>query len=408
MKRAFVLVLDSFGIGSSSDACQFGDDGADTFGHILQACSTGAANKNRTGPLKIPNLISLGLGKLVEQLKNKLLFSTDDYYTNIIGSYAYASEISSGKDTISGHWEIVGVPVLFNWDYFKKIKNSFPQELLKEILIRTNLIGSLGNCHASGTKVLDDFGEEHIDTGKPIFYTSQDSVFQIACHEEIFGLQKLYDLSQIVRKILNEKKYNIGRVISRPFIGFKKNQFIRTSNRSDLSNKPTSSTILQKLIDEKCGTVIGIGKISDIYSGVGITYNIKATGLNSLLDATISQIKKATHNTIIFTNFVDFDSLWGHRRDVSGYARGLEFFDSRLPELLDLIKKEDILIITADHGCDPTWSGTEHTREYVPILIYKPGILPKYLGHRKTFADIGQTLAQYFSLSKMDYGKNML
>ena len=408
MKRAFVLVLDSFGIGSSSDAHKFGDDGADTFGHILQACSTGAANKNRKGPLKIPNLISLGLGKLVEILQNKLLCTTNENHTNIIGSYAYSSEISSGKDTISGHWEIAGVPVLFNWDYFKKIKNSFPKELLKEILIRANLTGSLGNCHASGTEILDDFGEEHIHTGKPIFYTSQDSVFQIACHEEVFSLQKLYDLSQMVRKILNEKKYNIGRVISRPFIGFKKNQFIRTRNRSDLSNKPTSSTVLQKLIDEKCGTVIGIGKISDIYSGVGITYNIKATGLNGLLDATISQITQARDNTIIFTNFVDFDSLWGHRRDVSGYARGLELFDSRLPELLNLIKKEDILIITADHGCDPTWLGTEHTREYVPILIYKPSLFPKYLGHRKTFADIGQTLAQYFGLSKMNYGKNML
>ncbi|CAL4044007.1 phosphopentomutase [Buchnera aphidicola] len=407
MKRAFVLVLDSFGIGSSSDAYKFDDDGADTFGHILQACSNGLANKNRKGPLKIPNLMSLGLGELVEKSKKKILFSANDTI-NIIGSYAYASEISSGKDTISGHWEIAGVPVLFNWDYFKNKENSFPRMLLEEILTRSHLTGSLGNCHASGTTVLDNFGEEHIHTGKPIFYTSEDSVFQIACHEKIFGLQKLYNLSLTVRQILNENKYNIGRVIARPFIGFKKKQFIRTNNRSDFSNQPHSVTVLKKLIDEKCGIVIGIGKISDIYAGVGITHNIKSTGLNNLLDDTMNQIKKSVDNTIIFTNFVDFDSLWGHRRDVSGYAKGLELFDSRLPELLKLIEKEDILIITADHGCDPTWLGTDHTRENVPILIYRPGMTSKYLGHRKTFADIGQTLAQYFSLSKMKYGITML
>ncbi|HMI76833.1 MAG TPA: phosphopentomutase [Buchnera sp. (in: enterobacteria)] len=407
MRRAIILVLDSFAIGSSDDAYKFGDQGSDTFGHIVEACYQGLANINRKGFLKIPNLISLGLGEAARQSTGKLLPGLE-ITSNLIGSYAYASEISSGKDTSSGHWEIAGVPVLFDWDYFTNQTNSFPEILLEEIKKQTYIKTFLGNCHASGTNILDIYGLEHIKTKKPIFYTSQDSVFQIACHENIFGLQNLYDLSKIVRKILNKKKYNIARVISRPFLGNHPGKFIRTGNRRDWSIKPTSLTVLQKLINEKQGSVVSIGKVSDIYAGMGITDSYKATGLKDLCNITINKIQSARNNTIIFTNFIDFDSLWGHRRNVSGYACGLEYFDSRLPEILELITQDDLLILTADHGCDPTWIGTDHTRENVPILIYRKNIAPQYLGHRKTFADIAQTLSKYFNLSSMNYGENML
>ncbi|WP_343192123.1 phosphopentomutase [Buchnera aphidicola] len=408
MKRAFILVLDSFGIGYSRDADKYGDSGANTFGHIITSYYN---NKNITYPLnilKIPNLLSLGLGKLIDSSLEKLLLSYSVNNVNIIGSYAYASEISSGKDTISGHWEIVGAPVLFNWDYFNNRVNSFPEKLLSDIYINCKINGSLGNCHSSGTEILDKYGEQHIKTGQPIFYTSKDSVFQVACHEEIFGLQKLNNISYIIRNILNDSIYKIGRVISRPFLGFKTSKFIRTHNRRDFSNSPESITVLEKLINEKQGEVIGIGKISDIYAGTGITKSIKSMGLENLFLETKKQITLAKDNTIVFTNFIDFDSYWGHRRDVFGYAKGLELFDQYLFDILKLIKKEDLLILTADHGCDPTWKGTDHTRENVPILIYQLGMPVKYLGHRKTFSDIGQTLAYYFNLSKMSYGVNML
>ncbi|XBC44321.1 MAG: phosphopentomutase [Buchnera aphidicola (Schlechtendalia peitan)] len=406
MKRAFILVLDSFGIGSTNDAYKFNDVGANTFGNIVKFCYLDKANNGRMGPLHIPNLTSLGLVNVTNKsIGTQLLGIKDD--ENLLGSYAYASEISSGKDTSSGHWEIAGVPVLYNWDYFKNLSHSFPEFLLNRIAYECNLPGVLGNCHSSGISVLNNFGEEHISTKKPIFYTSIDSVFQVSCHEHFFGLKKLYTLCGIIRKILDEEKINIGRVIARPFIGNKKFNFTRTGNRKDFSVEPHDITIIEKLVNEKSGQVISIGKISDIFAGKGITRQVNAIGLSELFDATISEVKHAEHNTIVFVNFVDFDSLWGHRRDVSGYAKGLEWFDSRLPELLELIKQDDILIITADHGCDPTWIGTDHTRENIPILVYWPNIQSTFLGHRKTFADIAQTLAKYFGLSSMKFGKEM-
>ena len=283
------------------------------------------------------------------------------------------------KDTPSGHWEIAGVPVLFEWGYFSDHENSFPQELLDKLVERANLPGYLGNCHSSGTVILDQLGEEHMKTGKPIFYTSADSVFQIACHEGTFGLDKLYELCEIAR----------------------------TGNRHDLAVEPPAPTVLQKLVDEKHGQVVSVGKIADIYANCGITKKVKATGLDALFDATIKEMKEAGDNTIVFTNFVDFDSSWGHRRDVAGYAAGLELFDRRLPELMSLLRDDDILILTADHGCDPTWTGTDHTREHIPVLVYGPKVKPGSLGHRETFADIGQTLAKYFGTSDMEYGKAM-
>ncbi|WP_426817002.1 phosphopentomutase [Winslowiella sp. 2C04] len=407
MKRAFIMVLDSFGIGASKDADKFGDKGSDTLGHIAEACFKGEADHGRKGPLHLPNLTALGLGKAAEESTGTFPPGLDPN-AEIIGAYAYASELSSGKDTPSGHWEIAGVPVLFDWGYFSDKQNSFPQELLDKLVERANLPGYLGNCHSSGTVVLDELGEEHMKTGKPIFYTSADSVFQIACHEETFGLDRLYELCEIAREELTEGGYNIGRVIARPFVGDKAGQFERTGNRHDLAVEPPAPTMLKKLVDEQGGEVISVGKIADIYAHVGITKKVKATGLDALFDATIKEMASAPDNSIVFTNFVDFDSAWGHRRDVAGYAGGLELFDRRLPELMALVKEGDILILTADHGCDPTWPGTDHTREHIPIMIYGPNVKPGSLGYRETFADIGQTVAKYFGLSDMDYGKNML
>ena len=406
MKRAIILVLDSFGIGATADANVFGDVGADTLGHIAEQCAQGHAdNEHRQGPLTLPNLSKLGLG-LAHQESTGSFAPGLDKQADIIGAYGHAAELSSGKDTPSGHWEIAGVPVLFDWGYFTNKTESFPQELLERIVARAQLPGYLGNCHASGTQVLDDLGEEHMATGKPIFYTSADSVFQIACHEETFGLDNLLTLCQIVREELAD--YNIGRVIARPFIGPKAGQFARTGNRRDLSVEPPAATVLQKLVSEKQGKVVSIGKIADIYANCGITDKVKATGIPALFDATLKQVAAAQDNTIVFTNFVDFDSSYGHRRDVAGYAQALEYFDARLPELLSMLAPEDVLILTADHGCDPTWQGTDHTREHIPVLVYGQKVTPGSLGLRDTFADIGQSLASYFELSPMDYGQSFL
>ncbi|MGM3175357.1 phosphopentomutase [Dickeya lacustris] len=407
MKRAFIMVLDSFGIGSSADAAQFGDAGSDTLGHIAHACAQGHANSGRQGPLQLPNLSRLGLGKAAQGSTGHFPPGLDEQ-AQIIGGYAYASELSSGKDTPSGHWEIAGVPVLFDWGYFRDEHNSFPEALLDRLVERAGLPGYLGNCHSSGTVILDQLGEEHMKTGKPIFYTSADSVFQIACHEETFGLDKLYELCEIAREELTDGGYNIGRVIARPFVGEKAGQFQRTGNRHDLAVEPPAPTVLKKLVDEKGGQVVSVGKIADIYANVGITKKVKATGIDALFDATLNEMEQAGDNTIVFTNFVDFDSSYGHRRDVAGYAAALELFDRRLPEMLARVTGDDILILTADHGCDPSWPGTDHTREHVPVLIYGPKVAPGDYGHRTSFADIGQTVARYFGVSPMDYGTAML
>ncbi|WP_112480708.1 phosphopentomutase [Vibrio variabilis] len=406
MKRAFILVLDSFGIGATADADKFGDVGSDTLGHIAEQCAKGLAdNEQRSGELKLPNLSKLGLAMAHKESTGKLALGLRDD-VEIIGAYGHAAELSSGKDTPSGHWEIAGVPVLFDWGYFTDKENSFPKELTDRILERAGLDGFLGNCHASGTQVLDDLGEEHMKTGQPIFYTSADSVFQIACHEETFGLERLLELCQIAREELED--YNIGRVIARPFIGAGKGQFERTGNRRDLSVEPPAPTVLSKLVEEKQGQVVSIGKIADIYANCGITQKVKATGIPALFEATKEQIQKAGDNTIVFTNFVDFDSAYGHRRDVAGYAAALEYFDSRIHEVIELMQEDDVLILTADHGCDPTWQGTDHTREHIPVIVYGQKVPAGSLGLRDSFADIGQSLASYFGTSSMDYGKNFL
>ncbi|MCW8345298.1 phosphopentomutase [Vibrio sp. ZSDZ65] len=406
MKRAFILVLDSFGIGAAGDAEKFGDVGSDTMGHIAEHCAKGLAdNDQRSGELTLPNLSKLGLAMAHKESTGALAQGMHDD-VEIIGAYGHAAELSSGKDTPSGHWEIAGVPVLFEWGYFTDKENAFPKALTDRILKRAGLDSFLGNCHASGTQVLDDLGEEHMKTGQPIFYTSADSVFQIACHEETFGLDRLLELCQIAREELED--YNIGRVIARPFIGPGKGQFERTGNRRDLSVEPPAPTVLTKLVEEKQGQVVSIGKIADIYANCGITKKVKATGIPALFEATKEQIKEAGDNTIVFTNFVDFDSAYGHRRDVAGYAAALEYFDSRIHEVIELMEEDDVLILTADHGCDPTWPGTDHTREHIPVIVYGHNIPAGSLGLRDSFADIGQSLASYFGTSPMDYGKSFL
>ena len=398
MKRAIVLVLDSFGIGATADADRFGDAGADTLGSIARVRA--ASGK----PLCLPNLARLGLFEAGKASSGEYAAGAGPV-GDITGAYGYAEELSSGKDTPSGHWEIAGVPVLFDWGYFTDRENTFPPELLDALVERAGLPGVLGNCHASGTTIIAELGEEHMRTGKPIVYTSADSVFQIAAHEETFGLQRLYDLCDIARELVDD--YRIGRVIARPFVGDSPENFQRTGNRRDLTTPPHAPTVLDKLV-AKGGEVISIGKIADIYAHQGITKKVKATGNTALFDATLAALDDAPDNSIIFTNFVDFDMLYGHRRDVDGYAGALEYFDRRLPELEAKMRDGDVLILTADHGCDPTAEGSDHTREHIPVIAAGEPVTPGSIGKRDTFADIGQSLASYFNLEPMEYGTSFL
>ena len=399
MSRAIILVMDSFGIGATDDADRFGDAGANTLGSIARERSLSAA-----GPLQLPNLTRLGLMHAAMESAGEFPAGADTD-TELIGAYGFASELSTGKDTPSGHWEIAGVPVLFDWGYFTAETDTFPSELLDRLIERADLPGVLGNCHASGTTIIAELGEKHMASGKPIVYTSADSVFQVACHEESFGLQRLYDLCDIARELVDP--YKVGRVIARPFVGKNSSDFVRTGNRRDLTDPPPSPTLLDKLVDSG-GDVISVGKIADIYAHRGVTKKIKATGNAALFDATLEAMSSAPDRSIVFTNFVDFDMLYGHRRDLDGYAEALEYFDKRLPELYELMNDDDVLIICADHGCDPTWGGTDHTREHIPVLVYGAGVAAGSLGKRETFADIGQSLAGFFGLAPLDYGVSFL
>ena len=399
MGRAVILVMDSFGIGATADAARFGDDGSDTFGNIAKLRAASPA-----GPLKLPNLARLGLLDASRESTGAYPEGIDNA-AELIGAYGFAEEMSSGKDTPSGHWEIAGVPVLFDWGYFTGKVDTFPSSLLDELIKRADMPGVHGNCPSSGTVIIAELGDENVRSGKPIVYTSADSVFQVAAHEEAFGLQRLYDLCDIARELVDE--YNIGRVIARPFIGDSADNYVRTGNRRDLTTPPHSPTVLDKLVAAG-GDVISIGKIADIYAHQGITKKVKATGNAALFDATLEALADAPDRSIVFTNFVDFDMLYGHRRDVEGYAAALEYFDVRLPELLEAMRDDDLLVITADHGCDPTWQGTDHTREHIPVLVYGEKIPAGSIGRRKSFADIGQSLASYFGLAPMDYGDSFL
>jgi phosphopentomutase len=394
MARAIILVMDSFGIGHAPDADKFGDVSANTFAHIAQYYF-----KQTNKTLALPNLAALGL------VDSCLAAGKEDFpiekYALDKGAYGYAAEISSGKDTPSGHWEMAGVPVLFDWGYFHDKTNCFPADLIEKINQATQFQGILGNCHASGTDIIARLGEEHIKTGLPICYTSADSVFQVAAHEEHFGLDTLYRYCEIVRELLED--YNIGRVIARPFVGDSDENFARTGNRRDYSVLPPAPTVLDKLTAVN-GHVISVGKIADIFAHQGISEKTKANGIDALVDATISHLKTAPNKSLIFTNLVNFDQDYGHRRDAIGYAEALQDFDKRLPEVYKAMNEDDVLFLTADHGCDPTWPGNDHTREYVPMLAYHHNIASVNLGERTTFADLGQTISEIFNLDKLDHG----
>lgn len=403
--RVCILLMDSFGIGASLDASRYGDEGANTFVHIHEFCERGEGDKAglRQGPLKLPNLAKLGLHHAALASSGLRFVELADF-AEPVGYYGYAVEQSFGKDTPSGHWEIAGVPVTFDWGYFPEQPFCFPQKLIDEFIKRTGVPGVLGEKHASGTTILDELGDEHIRTGKPIVYTSGDSVFQIAAHEDSFGLQRLYEICEIARELVDE--YQIGRVIARPFVG-QQGSFKRTANRKDYATLPPAKTLLDYL-KEAGREVIALGKIADIYAHQGITQTIKADGNMALFDATLEAMKTAPEGSLVFTNFVDFDSSFGHRRDVTGYAHALEEFDARLPELDAFLRPDDIVIIAADHGCDPTLPGSDHTREHIPVLAYGPSLKGRFIGRRESFADIGQSIAQHLGLKDLSHGLSFL
>ena len=398
MARAIIIVLDSFGIGGARDADAFGDAGADTFGHILAAAEAGAADRDglRHGPLALPHLRRLGLYRAAGHA------GAEDTAT---GRYGSAGEISRGKDTPSGHWEIAGVPVLFDWGYFPRTVPAFPASLIQQIIDDSAIPGILGDKHASGTEIIEELGEESVATGRPIFYTSSDSVLQIAAHETHFGLERLYDLCAVARRHVDP--LNIGRVIARPFVGEDSRSFRRTANRRDYSVPPPAPTVLDRAVAAG-RKVIAIGKIGDIFAGKGISEVRKGDGNRALFDAMLGALDDAADGDLIFANFVDFDMLYGHRRDVAGYAAALEAFDALLPELEAKLQPGDIVVITADHGCDPTWTGSDHTRENVPVLVFGPGITPGPIGHRETFADIGESVAAHLGLAAGRHGTSFL
>lgn len=395
MARAFLIVLDSVGCGGADDAARYGDEGADTLGHIAKACAEGSGDRKglRAGPLSLPFMESLGLAQACTLASRKTgLFAGA---VAPVGVWGVAKEISQGKDTVSGHWELAGSPANFAFGYFRETKRSFQSDLLNAIMAEGKLPGVLGDCHASGTIIIEELGAEHVRTGKPIFYTSADSVIQIAAHEESFGLQRLYALCVLVRRLVDPLK--IGRVIARPFVGNAADGFVRTGNRKDFAIPPSEGTILDRAAAAG-REIVTVGKIGDIFAHRNSGQEVKAAGNLTLFDAMLPSVSSLADGGLLFANFVDFDSEFGHRRDVPGYAAALEAFDRRLAELPDLLKEGDLVILTADHGNDPTWHGTDHTRENVPVLAFGPGVKAACIGRRESFSDIGETIAHWLGL----------
>lgn len=390
--RVFLTVLDSVGIGELEDAKEYGDLGANTLCNIAKS----------TGGLSLPNLQRMGLGNIasiegVKPTDNQIAYTTK------------CGELSKGKDTITGHWEMSGILIKKPFKVFTD--TGFPKELIDELEKETGH-KFIGNISASGTEIIKNLGQEHIQTKSLILYTSADSVLQIAANEEIIPLEELYRVCEIARKITLKEEYKVCRIIARPFIGTNKENFTRTSNRKDYALKPPTKTILDALC-EKDLNVVGIGKIGDIYSYQGITKSIKTKSNEDGMNKTIEIAKEGSHRGLIFLNLVDFDALYGHRRDAKGYKGALEEFDSQLGILIEKLKEDDLLIIIADHGNDPTFKGTDHTREYVPVLAYSKSLTkPKEIPTLKSMADLGITILDNFNEEKDNYnfeiGKSFL
>ncbi len=406
MARAFLTVLDSVGCGGAPDAAKFfngtatgtvPDTGANTLGHILKACASGEAEDGRSGALHVPNLESLGL---IDAINLASDIGLPKSRQPLIGRWAAATEVSHGKDTPSGHWELAGVPVPWEWHYFPDETPAFPQDITDLVKELASVTGILGNCHASGTRILEDLGEEHMQSGWPICYTSADSVFQIAAHEETFGRERLLVLCRDLAPHLH--RLRVGRVIARPFVGTP-GHFERTAHRKDYAMTPPSPTLCDWVHDSG-GSVHAIGKIGDIFSMRGIDSYVK--GSDSLLVKDLhARVADAAEDTLTFTNLVEFDTNYGHRRDVSGYARALEWFDVELGKLLKALKPGDVFIITADHGNDPTWIGTDHTRERVPVLVAGAG--SGKIGHI-AFQDVAASIATHLRLQTRGDGVSFL
>ncbi len=396
MARAILLILDSVGIGGAPDAADFGDVGANTVGHVALAAEAGRADRAglRAGPLNVPTLVGLGLGRALEAASGVAPKALEGGGRK--GLWGHAREVSLGKDTPSGHWELAGVPVPFAWGYFPQTIPCLPADLVQAIVREAGLPGILGDKHASGTEIIAELGEDSVRTGKPILYTSADSVLQIAAHEQAFGLDRLYALCVVARRLVDP--LGIGRVIARPFVGKSRADFTRTGNRRDYSVPPPAPTLLAAAKAEG-RAVIAIGKVDDIYAHDGPTEVVKANGNPALFDATIGALDRLPDGGLIVTNLIDFDQLHGHRRDVAGYAAALEDFDRRLPRIMPRLKRDDLVVITADHGCDPTWRGTDHTREQVPVLAFGPGVTAGSIGARSSFADVGTSIAAHLGLT---------
>jgi len=395
MARAVLLVMDSVGCGGAPDAAEFGDAGANTLGHIIGY----RAEAGR--PLQAPNLAALGLGAVIRAASG---IDPPGFDGTPVGIHGAATEVSRGKDTPTGHWELAGVPVPWDWHYFPRTEPAIPPEVIEPLIERAGLPGTLFNAHSSGMPVLRDYGEEHVATGKPILYTSADSVLQICAHETHFGLERLYEVCRIAAEIVHPMR--VGRVIARPFVGETSSTFSRTPNRKDLAIEPPEATLLDRVVAAG-GRTHAIGKIGDIFAHRGVSALAKGKDDMALVDATVEALGRATDGDLVFANYVEFDSLYGHQRDVEGYARALEVFDSRLPEISAALRPGDLMIVTADHGNDPTFRGTDHTRERVPVLGTGPGIEPRDIGI-VGFADVGETLAAHLGLAPGRHGRSFL
>ncbi len=395
MARAAIIVLDSVGCGGAADAGSYGDAGADTLGHIAEACAAGGGDRAglRSGALALPNLDALGLGLAMFASSGRR--PPGFACASPRAQWGYAVETSKGKDTPSGHWEMAGTPVDFDWGYFPLQVPAFPESLTQAIIAEGRLSGILGNCHASGTKIIEELGEQHLRMLKPICYTSADSVFQIAAHEEAFGLERLYELCRIARKLVDP--LHIGRVIARPFVGRTSADFSRTSHRKDLSVPPLPGNLLERA-DAAGREIVTIGKLGDIFAHRHTGKELKGKTNDDHVALLVAALGEVADGGLVFVNLVDFDTEYGHRRDVAGYAACLEAFDARLPEIRAALRPGDFTVITADHGNDPTWRGFDHTREHAPVLAFGPDVTPGPVGARNSFADIGETVAHVLNL----------